>query len=143
MSTLKIKFFFIDVKVSLSHREKLKSFILQIFKKEQKKVGSLNYIFCTDKYLLKINSRYLNHNYYTDILTFDLSTQNHVSGDIYISIPRVKQNAKKYSISFSSELKRVMFHGALHLCGHNDKTTLEISLMRKAENKLLLLWRST
>lgn len=140
MSSSKINFFFIDVRFSLINRTKLKSFILQIFKKEHKEVASLNYIFCSDKYLLKINSKYLGHNYYTDILTFDLSNTSVVSAEIYISIDRVKENSKKFKNAFSTELKRVMFHGVLHLCGYKDQIKLGISLIRKREDELLNSW---
>jgi probable rRNA maturation factor len=140
MSTSKIKFFFIDVRFSFNHRTKLKRFIQQIFKKEGKEVISLNYIFCTDKYLLTMNSKYLGHNYYTDILTFDFSNSSSIAAEIYISIDRVKENSKKLKIPFSTEIKRVMFHGVLHLCGYEDSTKLEISLIRKKEDDLLNSW---
>jgi probable rRNA maturation factor len=140
MSTSKIKFFFIDVRFSFNHRTKLKRFIQQIFKKEGKEVISLNYIFCTDKYLLTMNSKYLGHNYYTDILTFDFSNSSSTAAEIYISIDRVKENSKKLKIPFSTEIKRVMFHGVLHLCGYKDSTKLEISLIRKKEDDLLNSW---
>jgi rRNA maturation RNase YbeY len=144
MSPSKINFYFLDVKFSLLQRTKLKKFILQIFKKEHKEVASLNYIFCSDKYLLRINQQNLGHDYYTDILTFDLSNSSLVTAEIYISIDRVKDNSRKLGTSFSSELKRVMFHGVLHLCGYNDRTKLDISLIRKKEDALLKSWsRST
>jgi rRNA maturation RNase YbeY len=140
MSTSKIKFFFIDVRFSLKVRIRLKKFILEIFKKERREVASLNYIFCSDKYLLKINTKYLDHDYYTDIVSFDLSNTSIISGEIYISIDRVKENSKNLGVSFSTELKRVMFHGVLHLCGYKDQTKLEISLIRNREDELLNSW---
>ena len=140
MSSSKINFFFIDVKFSLRNRTKIKNFILRVFEKEQREVAFINYIFCSDKYLLKINSKYLGHDFYTDILTFDLSNYLFVSAEIYISIDRVKENSREYKTSFTSELMRVMFHGVLHLCGYKDQTRLQISLIRKKEEVLLKSW---
>lgn len=141
MSSSKINFFYIDVRFPFTHRTKLKRFILQIFKKQKKKVAYLNYIFCSDKYLLKINRKHLGHDYYTDILTFDLSNDSDISAEIYISIDRIKENSKKFRIPFSTELKRVMFHGVLHLSGYKDKVKLDISLMCKKEDELLNAWQ--
>ena len=105
------------------------------------KLDALRYIFCSDKYLLEINRQYLNHDYYTDIITFNLS--NHpeaVQGEIYISIDRVKDNARQFNASFTQELHRVIFHGALHLCGYKDKTAKEEKLMREKEDQYLALY---
>jgi probable rRNA maturation factor len=119
----------------------LKAFIGQIFNKEAVKLKSITYIFCSDDYLLKLNKGFLKHNYYTDILTFDLSNQkNVVEGEIYISIDRVMENAENMKISFKKELHRVIFHGALHLCGYKDKTKKEILEMRAQEDKYLQLY---
>lgn len=109
-------------------------------KKEKKKPGELNFIFCSDKYLLKMNRQYLQHDYYTDIITFDYSQKDLVSGDIYISIDRVKENASTYKVSFQDELLRVMIHGVLHLCGYKDKSTQAARLMREKEDYYLSLW---
>lgn len=109
-------------------------------KKEKKISGELNFIFCSDKYLLKINQEYLNHDYYTDIITFDYTQKNLVSGDIYISIDRVKENATTYQVSFQNELLRVIIHGVLHLCGYKDKTRADARLMREKEDYYLSLW---
>ena len=116
----------------LSDKKRLKAFVASIFQKEKKKMESLSYIFCTDEYLLEINKQFLNHDYYTDIITFNLAgAKQPVIGDIYISIDRVKDNAKALDHPFSTELLRVIFHGALHLCGYKDKTAAETALMTK------------
>lgn len=128
-------------KVTLTNRTALKEFIINIFKKEKKKPGDLSFVFCSDAYLLEINKQYLKHNYYTDIITFDLSVEpGVVSGEIYISVDRVKDNAQNFNASFKEELHRVIFHGALHLCGYKDKTESEEILMRKMEDKYLRLY---
>lgn len=128
-------------KVNLSNRTDLKAFIITLFKKEKKKLGELSFVFCSDAYLLEINKQYLKHNYYTDIITFDLSVvPGLISGEIYISIDRVKDNAQNFNASFKEELHRVIFHGALHLCGYRDKTEAEEMLMRKMEDRYLKLY---
>jgi rRNA maturation RNase YbeY len=104
--------------------------------------GEITIIFCSDDYLLSVNRTYLNHDYYTDIVTFDYSENTVVSGDLFISIDRVKENANTYSISFDNELKRVVYHGILHLCGYKDKTELEEKEMREKENYYLNLFVS-
>jgi rRNA maturation RNase YbeY len=109
-------------------------------RKEKKISGEMNFIFCSDKYLLKINQEYLQHDYYTDIITFDYTQKNLVSGDIYISIDRVKENANTYKVSFQNELLRVIVHGVLHLCGYKDKTKAHARLMREKEDYYLSLW---
>ena len=104
---------------------------------ENKKLGELALLFCTDEYMLKMNKEHLNHDYYTDILTFDYCMENSVSGDLLISWDTVQSNALKYKVDKQTELKRVVFHGILHLCGYNDKTKEEIQLMRSKENEYL------
>ena len=96
-------------------------------------LGALNYIFCDDEYLLKLNQEHLDHDTYTDIISFDYSSGKEVSGDIYISIERVRDNAKIYEEGFHTELKRVMAHGVLHLMGYKDKTDEEAGIMRDKE----------
>lgn len=139
-----VKFFYNDVAPYLPNRQKLKGFIASIFTKEGKRaLDNLNYIFCTDEYLLQVNRNFLQHDYYTDIITFDLSDMpKTVSGEIYISIDRVKDNAATQGVSFTEELHRVIFHGALHLCGYKDKKPAEVKVMRKAEDKYLGLYFS-
>ena len=115
------------------------SFISNILISEKKTEGDIVLIFCSDEYLLEINKKHLNHNYYTDIITFDYCLENIVSGDLYISIDRVKENAKTFNDSFINELSRVVIHGVLHLCGYNDKTEADQKNMRNLENKYLAM----
>jgi len=141
MSTpAKIQFFFENKSVSLQNRTLLKAFIHSLFKKEGKRIESINYIFCTDKRLLEINRQFLKHDYYTDIITFDLSESSLVTAEIYISLDRVRDNAQKQKNTLRSELHRVIFHGALHLCGYGDKTKAEIKTMREREDYYLDKW---
>jgi probable rRNA maturation factor len=138
MQNKKISFHYIEAKFSFRQREKIKEFILQLFKKEGKKVDAINYIFCTDEYLFTLNVEYLNHDTYTDIITFFYSEKSQpVVSDIYISIERVKENANKFQTTFKHELMRVIFHGALHLCGYKDKTEAEKAKMRQKEELYL------
>lgn len=133
-----ILFFFEKRDFTLRQRTRLKAFLRQLFKKEAKALGSANYIFCSDKRLLEINRQFLNHDYYTDIITFDLSEgTGPVEAEIYISIDRVKENAKALGVSFKKEIHRVIFHGALHLCGYGDKTKHEKEKMRQTEDSYL------
>jgi len=136
-STPPIHFHFLET-ISFTQRTLVKEVIRDLFKKEKTKLEQLRYIFCSDEYLLQINKEHLNHNYYTDIITFDLSESSTATiGEIYISVDRVRDNAQNYEASFKHELLRVIFHGALHLCGYKDKSTKEEQLMRKAEDKYL------
>lgn len=130
----KVCFFFEKKEFSLKNRTKLKLFIESIFKKEKTGLKSLNYIFCSDRRILEINRQFLQHDYYTDIITFELSESGPVEAEIYISIDRVRDNAKKLSLSIKSELHRVIFHGVLHLCGYGDKGVEQEKKMRKMEN---------
>lgn len=100
-------------------------------------LGNISLIFCNDEYLKKINIQYLNHDYFTDIITFDYSKKSSVSGDLFISIDRVKENAKDNNVDFMNELYRVIIHGVLHLCGYNDKTEGEKKMIRKKENEFI------
>ncbi len=136
-STPEVSFFY-EALVSLRDRNKLKLFIKEIFRKEKKKLSGLNYIFCSDKRLLEINRQFLQHDYYTDIITFELSPAGTpVEGEIYISIDRVKDNARQHQSTFTRELHRVIFHGVLHLCGYKDKTTTQEKVMREKEDYYL------
>jgi probable rRNA maturation factor len=133
-----IQFFYLDVKVTLRQRTKLKRFIASIFAKHKLKPQQINYVFCSDEHLLNINKTHLKHNFYTDIITFDLSaTKGIVTADIYISVDRVRDNAKQMDTTLNEELHRVIFHGALHLCGFKDKAPKDIAAMRKAEEDCL------
>ena len=142
-SIQKVHFHFLQGKFNLTNRTVLKSFIEILFKKEKKRLLNLNYIFCSDKYLLEINRQYLNHDFYTDIITFGLSEPKEpISAEIYISVDRVKENARQFETSFKQEIHRVVFHGALHLCGYKDKKKGEVLLMRQMEDKYLTLYFS-
>ena len=102
-----------------------------------KKLSKINYIFCSDKRILEINMQYLLHDYYTDIITFDYSVANIISGDIFISIDTINSNAVKFNVSFEKEILRIIIHGLLHLCGQNDKTDDEAIEMTRKENNAL------
>lgn len=133
-----VQFFFLQHNISLTNRAALKEFIKDIFKAERKKLARLTYIFCSDEYLLEINKTHLKHNYYTDIITFDLSEQpGKIIGEVYISIDRVRDNAETLGTTIKEELHRVIFHGALHLCGYKDKTPQTQREMSIAEDRCL------
>lgn len=100
-------------------------------------LGEINIIFCTDTYLLEINKQFLEHNYYTDIVTFNNNMENIINGELYISLERIQENADTYSVSYNNELMRVIIHGILHLLGFNDLTEREKAIMRKQENYCL------
>ena len=118
--------------------EFLFSWFTDVCFREQKELGDLNVIFCSDGYLLQMNQDYLNHDYYTDIISFDLSeTKGQLIGDVYISVDRVKENAKTLKNTQNKELLRVIFHGALHFCGYKDKKSSDAKLMRTMEDKWL------
>lgn len=135
-----IQFFEEDIKFLLKDKRKLRNWFRATILEEGGKPGTLNFIFCSDSYLLNINTSYLNHNTFTDIVTFDLSEDNKsVSGDIFVSIERVKDNAKAFAITFSQELHRVLIHGILHLLGYKDKTPSQKKEMRSKEDYYLSL----
>ena len=136
--TTRIRFHFPYTGFSLKERGRLKAFIATLFRKEGQSFTTMDYIFCSDKALLEINKTHLQHNYYTDIITFNMSEPNKpVVGEIYISIDRVRDNAQDFDQSFRQELHRVIFHGALHLCGYKDKTPKDVRRMREMEDKYL------
>jgi len=125
-------------KCSLSSIGKLKAFISSIFKKEGKSLESLSIVFCNDSYLLELNREFLSHDFYTDILSFKLSSSGKpLVAEIYISVDRVRDNARNLNSTFKSEIHRVIFHGILHFCGYKDKSPSDIIKMRAAEDKLL------
>ena len=113
--------------------------IKAITAEESREVGDITFVFCDDNYLLKINKEFLDHDTYTDIITFDYSVGNEVISEIYVSTDRVEENAKKYKQTFENEIHRVMIHGVLHLCGYNDKLAEERQIMRDKENHYLSL----
>ena len=124
---------------SLKKRTILKQWITTIVENNKKEVGEISYIFCSDEQLLEINKEFLNHDYYTDIITFDYSEADVISGDLFISIERIKDNAKTLKTSYQEELHRVIIHGVLHLLGYKDKTEVESENMRKLEDECLLI----
>ena len=135
-----INFFSEDIDFSLSNPHIHTECISSIISSHKYSLEEINYIFCSDEYLLKINREHLNHDYYTDIITFDNSEDTHViESDIFISIDRVKENAKNQKASFDHELNRVMIHGVLHLLGFGDKTEEEKKVMREKEDACLSL----
>jgi rRNA maturation RNase YbeY len=141
VQNLPIRFFFEDARIGLTERTALKRFLLSMAKREGKRIETINYIFTTDAGVLKINQTYLNHHFYTDIITFPLNEPGMpISADIYISIDRVRENASTFSSSIKTELHRVLFHGLLHLCGYNDKSKKEQAQMRQLEDKYLRLY---
>ncbi|MDR6969458.1 rRNA maturation RNase YbeY [Flavobacterium arsenatis] len=107
---------------------------------ENKKEGDINYIFCDDEYLHKINVEYLQHDTLTDIISFDYSVGNELHGDIFVSVERVEDNAKDFNVSFEEELKRVLVHGVLHYCGYKDKSDKDEALMRQKEEEKMLMF---
>lgn len=136
-SESKVYFFFEKRGFALENRGKLKTFIESLFRKEKTALQSINYIFCSDKRLLEINKTYLKHDFYTDIISFDLSAGPKKVAEIYISIDRVRENAQINGVSLKNELHRVVFHGALHICGYKDKSRKEREVMRAKENAYL------
>jgi len=132
-----IHFFFLKTRITLSKRTALKGFIEHIFRSEKQNLKSLQYVFCTDEYLLDINRRFLQHDFYTDIITFELGETGATEGEIYISTQRVRDNAQKLGKSTKEELHRVIFHGALHLCGYKDKLKADQMEMRAKEDRYL------
>ncbi len=128
-----------DVSFQLKNKLLLRDWIKITAQQESKIVGDINYIFVSDEYLLKLNNEALNHDFYTDIITFDYCENNRISGDLFISVDRVKENAELLHTTFIDELHRVMIHGVLHLCGYGDKSSKEEKLMRSKEEYYLNL----
>lgn len=128
-----------DISLRLPQIRLTRKWIRSIAYKFNKEIGFVNFIFCSDNYLLDINRTYLHHNYYTDIITFPYKDEP-LESDIYISIDRVRDNARNFKVSFNSELRRVMAHGILHLCGFSDKSEKAQELMREEEDLALESW---
>lgn len=138
-----ITFTAIDTKFSLKNKRNIKDWIKAVIVNHEKRVGAINYIFCKDDYILDINQKYLNHDYYTDIITFDYSSKDKLEGDIFISLQTVESNSIKFSTTFDHELMRVIIHGILHLAGLEDKTKTAKQLMRSAEDAALEIFYKT
>ncbi|MCF6239775.1 MAG: rRNA maturation RNase YbeY [Bacteroidales bacterium] len=134
---MNILFFYEDIEHFDFGSESCKNWILKCIDNYNKVAGDLNFIFTSDNYLVEINKQYLNHDYYTDIITFDYCVENTISGDIYISVDRVRENAIEYKQTFNQELHRVIIHGVLHLLGLNDHSESDKLTMRQAENNCL------
>lgn len=132
--------FHYETNFELFSEKSYKYWISKVVASESKELDEINYIFCDDNYLLKINQDYLNHDTYTDIISFDYSKGNILSGDIFISVERVRDNAQDFGVLFEEELRRVMAHGVLHYCGYKDKTEADQKLMRQKENEKIKMF---
>ena len=121
----------------LDSEEEISNWIIETIDSESHKLQEINYVFCDDEYLHKLNLEFLNHDTLTDIISFDYSVGKIIQGDIFISIERVVDNAKSFNVSFEDELHRVIIHGVLHYCGFKDKSEVEAKLMRDKENHYL------
>ena len=132
-----IRFFSDGLSFQPKNKRKISQWLKQVAVGEGKQIGNLCYVFVSDEKILEINKEFLKHDYYTDIITFDDSTENTISGEMYISIDTVRSNAEKYQSDFCNELLRVIVHGVLHLCGYHDKTKKEKNLMRTKETDYL------
>lgn len=135
-----VTFFAEDIDFTLAHESIIEKWLRQIATNEEKSIIGLNYIFCSDAYLHNMNLEYLNHDTFTDIITFDMSeSDDSIEGDVFVSIERVRENAKSFDSELEEELHRVLIHGLLHLIGYNDKTENEVLVMRKKEDASLSL----
>lgn len=132
-----MEFFFEDIEAFEFHEKDLLDRVKYLINNEIKELGNISVIFCSDDYLLDVNKQYLNHNYYTDIITFDYVEDKLISGDLFISVDRIKENAADYDTEVIRELYRVVFHGVLHLVGYNDKSDKEQAIMTEKENYYL------
>lgn len=134
---MSINFFKEDVSIGRFNQTVLKKWIDSAVKEEGFKTGEISFIFCSDQYLLEINKQYLDHHYFTDVITFDYVDGKDISGDIFISIDRIKENAVEYGVSFQQELERVVIHGVLHLIGYDDKDDVSQLVMTQKEDEYL------
>lgn len=126
----------------LPEASNVKKWIAEVVKRREKSVGNISYLFCDDEYMLEVNRQYLDHDTYTDIITFDYVVANLISGDIFISVDRVGENARLFGVEFERELLRVVIHGVLHLLGQGDKSDAEAAEMRRQEEEALSLWNA-
>ena len=132
--------FYSENDFKLENIDLYKNWLNRVISSEDKRLGEINYIFCDDEYLLDINQRFLDHDTYTDIISFDDSMGNLLNGDIYISTERVEENAAEFNEDFETELKRVIVHGILHYCGYKDKSEEDAALMRRKESEKIKLF---
>ncbi|MDR3350394.1 MAG: rRNA maturation RNase YbeY [Prevotellaceae bacterium] len=135
-----LSFYSLSSPPHILRRRRVKKWLTALAEAENRRVGEVSIIFCSDEELLALNRRYLQHDYFTDVLTFDYSDGNRLSGDIFISCDTVRANARDYSQPFDGELRRVMAHGLLHLCGYRDATVSQQRAMRAKENHYLAQW---
>lgn len=131
-----------NIEFSLPDQNRVKEWISTLIKRHGMSVGNIGYLFCDDSFLLEANNKYLNHDTLTDIITFDYVNSNLVSGDIMISVERVRDNSVTFGVPFTDELHRVIIHGVLHLLGQGDKTDDEARIMRQREDEALALWKT-
>jgi len=129
-----------EIDFKLENETLFSNWISKVILSEKKKEGEISYIFCDDDFILEINKQYLNHDFYTDIISFDYSVGNELHGDVFISIERVQENAEDFNVTFNEELQRVIIHGILHYCGYKDKTNEEEILMRKKEDEKIKMF---
>lgn len=129
-----------DVKPPKIKKQLVKNWIKSVITSEGKMLGDVNYIFCSDEYLLEVNKQYLDHDYYTDIITFDYVEGDVISGDIFVSVDRVEENGKQFGSGFDSELRRILVHGVLHLIGFPDKRPEEKKIMTEKEDQYLAIF---
>lgn len=134
-----ISYFAEDIKPPKFSKREISAWIKQVAISEGYKVGEVGYVFCSDEKILEVNNQYLQHDYYTDIITFDYTEGNIISGDIFISIDTVRTNAEKFGVAFDMELRRIIIHGILHLCGQKDKSPKDREVMTQKENQALAL----
>ena len=134
-----VRYFNEDIKFSLKARIVNNKWLRMVAESEVKRLGDINIIFCSDNYILDVNMKYLQHDYFTDIITFDYCEGNILNGDLFISIDTVRDNAQYYGTEFEDELNRVMVHGVLHLIGYDDHTEEDIKVMRSKEDYYLSL----
>ena len=137
MPSNNIFFHTVEISFTLESENRTSSWLAALVERHDKKIGELNYIFCSDDYLLKMNQEHLNHDYFTDIITFDYCEKDVISGDLFISIDRTKENAKTFRKTQINELNRVIAHGLLHLLGFKDKTSRDSAEMRRMEEEAL------
>ena len=129
-----------EMEFELQNEALYTDWISRVIASENKKEGEINYIFCDDDFILDINQKYLDHDYYTDIISFDYSVGNELHGDIFISVDRVRENAEDFNVSFDDELRRVIIHGVLHYCGYKDKSEEDERMMRVKEDEKMAMF---
>ncbi|MBP2833834.1 rRNA maturation RNase YbeY [Aquimarina sp. U1-2] len=132
--------FFFETDINLLDKDRVSNWITGVIHSEDKTAGEINYIFCDDEYLLKLNQEFLDHNTYTDVIGFDNTIGNELHGDIFISYERIKENAVQFKVDVNEELRRVMVHGILHFCGYKDKSAKDKVVMTNKENEKLQMF---